>query len=66
LKIAVDFESLLARLGVVFSQASRADGDFLLQLGHRPVLLGLPVGSFAGDLGLAVIAAVDRQDRDQR
>ncbi len=57
LKFVVNADDFLAGLGVGFDKLMGAAGDFLIEIGHGRVLLGLAVGGFASDLSSSIVTA---------
>jgi hypothetical protein len=66
LQVPVDLKRLAASVALFFDKLSRAGGDFMLELGHRAVLLGLAVGRFPGDARGAIVTAERRRQDDQQ
>ena len=67
LQFVVDADDFLTGLSVGFHKLMGAAGDFLVEIGHGRVLLGLAVGGLAGDLSGAIITtAYQDQQRDRR
>jgi hypothetical protein len=68
--VATKRQVYLAGLAVRFDESSGAVGDDFVKFCHLCVLLGLPVGRFAGNLGHPVVTAACEdgecpEDRDQ-